>query len=133
MTIAKLMSGVGRALLVFGLAGAGALCLRYGGLDPQWQHPPRDWNSAPLAYANGAILIVLSLTLLVPRVTRAASYALTAFLVLWVPAFAAPRVIAGEEAAWLAPAEVLFVAGGAWIAGACERGRRAALVMFGLC
>jgi len=132
MAIADVMSAAGRAALVLGLVGTGALCLLYGGLDPQWQHPPASLNSAPLAYANGALLIALSLALFVPRLTRRAGYALAAFLMLWVLAFAVPRVLAGEEAAWLAPAEVLAVAAGAWIASGAASGKRLIQVVFGL-
>jgi uncharacterized membrane protein len=133
MAIANVMSAAGRATLVLGLAGTGALCLRYAGLDPQWQHPPRSFDSALLAYVNGALLIVLSLALFVPRLARVGGCALAAFLVLWVLAFAVPRVIAGEEAAWLAPAEVLAVAAGVWIASGAEKGKRPIQVLFGLC
>jgi len=133
MAIANVMSAAGRAALVLGLAGTGALCLRYAGLDPQWQHPPASLNSAPLAYANGTLLIALSLSLFVPRLTRLAGYALASFLVLWVLAFAVPRIIAGEEAAWLAPAEVLVVAIGAWVASGADRTQRALQIPFGLC
>jgi uncharacterized membrane protein len=133
MAIANVMSAAGRVALVLGLAGTGALCLRYGGLDPQWQHPPASLNGAPLAYANGALLLALSLTLFVPRLTRIAGYALAAFLVLWVLAFATPRIIAGEEAAWLAPAEVLAMAAGAWIASGAEGGKRIVQALFGAC
>jgi len=133
MAIGDVMSAAGRSALVLGLAGTGALCLLYAGLDPQWQHPPRSFDSAALGYANGALLIGLSLTLMVPRVRRIGGYALAAFLVLWVLAFAAPRIIAGAEAAWLAPAEVLAVAIGAWIASGAARGKRLIQALFGLC
>jgi uncharacterized membrane protein len=133
MAMGDLMSSAGRALLVLGLAGTGALCLIYAALDPHWQHPPRSFNTAPMAYANGAVLIALSLSLLFPKIRTAGGYALAAFLVLWVLAFAAPRLIAGEEAAWLAPAEVLTVAIGAWIASGDGRAKRPLQVLFGFC
>ncbi|MFZ2029231.1 MAG: hypothetical protein WAU68_02895 [Vitreimonas sp.] len=133
MTIGEGMSGAGRALLVLGLAGTGALCLIYAGLDPQWQHPPGSLNNATLAYANGALLIALSLALLLPKLRAIGGYALAAFLVLWVLTLAVPRIIAGEEAAWLAPAEVLTVAIGAWIASGDGRAMRPLEVLFGLC
>ena len=133
MAIGRVMSGAGCALLAAGLAGTGALCLIYAGLDPQWQHAPRSFNTLALAYANGAALIALSLALLIPRLHRIAGCALAAFLVLWVLVFAVPRIIAGEEVAWLAPAEVLTVAIGAWIASGDGRGGRPLQVLFGLC
>jgi len=133
MAMGDVMSGAGRVLLVLGVAGTGALCLIYAGLDPQWQHPPRSFNGAPLAYVNGALLIALSLSLLLPNLRTIGGYALAAFLVLWVLAFAVPRILAGEEAAWLAPAEVLTVALGAWIASGDARAKRPLQVLFGLC
>jgi uncharacterized membrane protein len=133
MAIANIMSVAGRAALVLGLVGAGALCLCYGGLDPQWQHPPAGLSAPAIAYVNGAALIVLSLALFVPSAARRAGYALAAFLVLWVLAFAVPRIIAGQEAAWLAPAEVLTVATGAWIASGADRAKRALRILVGLC
>lgn len=133
MAIAGLMSAAGRGALVLGLAGTGALCLLYAGLDPQWQHPPRGLDSPALAYLNGGLLIALSAALLLPRFKRIAAYGLASFLVLWVLAFAVPRIIAGEEAAWLAPAEVLAVAAGAWIAGLAGKGKRPIQMLFGVC
>ena len=133
MAIADLMSAVGRGALALGLAGTGALCLAYGGLDPQWQHPPRAIDGPALAYMNGGLLIALSVALLLPRLKRIAAFALVAFLVLWVLAFAAPRIIAGEEAAWLAPAEVLAVAAGAWITVSADKSKRLIQVLFGAC
>ena len=131
--IANLMSGAGRIALVAGLVGTGALALRYGGLDPQWQHPPPRWNLPAIGYANGIVLVGLSLALLVPQARRIAGYALTIFLVLWTIVFALPRIVAGQEAAWLAPAEVLFVAAGVWIASGEARRRRPVEILFGLC
>ena len=145
MAIADIMSGLGRGALALGLAGTGALCLVYGGLDPQWQHPPRAIDSPALAYINGGVLIALSFALLLPRLlpgllpglfsglARIAGYGLAAFLLLWVIAFALPRMIAGQEAAWLAPAEVMVVAAGAWIASGAEKGKRLIQMLFGAC
>jgi len=141
MAIGDIMSGLGRAALALGLAGTGALCLVYGGLDPQWQHPPRGVDTPVLAYINGGVLIALSLALLLPSLfsgllsslPRIAGYGLAAFLLLWVVAFALPRMIAGQEAAWLAPAEVMVVATGAWIAAGAEKGKRLIQMLFGVC
>ncbi len=136
MAIAAAMSGAGRILLVVGLAGTGALGLRYAGLDPQWQHPPANLNTTlntpALANANAIVLIAVSLALLAPRTARVAGYALAGFLLLWALAFGVPRILAGEAAAWLAPAEVLTVAAGAWMASGDERSRGLE-ALFGLC
>ena len=122
----------GRIALAFGTMGMGVLCLTYAGLDPHWQRGLDAWTSAPLAYANGAILIAASAALLAPRTVKYGGYALAAFLALWA-ALNAPHVIAGEEAAWLAPAEIVAVALGAWIASGAEKGLRIVRILFGLC
>ena len=122
----------GRFALAAGMMGMGVLCFLYAGLDPHWQRGLDPWTTAPLAYANGGILIAASAALLVPRTAKYGGYALAAFLALWA-ILNAPRVIAGEEAAWLAPAEILAVAFGAWIAAGETRGLRAVQALFGLC
>lgn len=123
----------GKIALAAGMIGIGALGFVYASLDPHWQHPPEAWNTPLLAYANAAILIAASGLLLIPSTAKLGGYALAAFLVLWVFVFSAPRVIAGVEAAWLGPAEILAVASGAWIATGAEKFTRIVHVIFGLC
>src|SRR5262249_54730538 len=96
-------------------------------------HPPASLNLSAIAYANGILLITLSFALLFPQTARTGGCALTGFLVLWVVVFGAPRVLAGEEAAWLTPAEVLAVAAGVWVASGDQRGKRFVHILFGLC
>jgi uncharacterized membrane protein YphA (DoxX/SURF4 family) len=122
----------GRIALAFGTMGMGVLYLIYADLDPHWQRGLDAWTSAPLAYANGGILIAASAALLAPGAVKHGGYALAAFLALWA-ILNVPRVIAGEEAAWLAPAEILAVALGAWIASGAAKGLRIVRVLFGLC
>lgn len=132
--LAGTMSVVGRFALAIGVGGMGVLCLIYAGLDPQWQNPPENLNSAVLAYANGAVLIAASAALLIPQAAKVGGYALAAFLALWMVALNAPRVLAGEEAAWLAPAEVGAVAIGAWLASGSNLLPKQALHgLFALC
>jgi uncharacterized membrane protein len=128
----RVMTLGGRIALAFGTIGIGVLCLVYTGLDAHWQRGLDAWTTAPLAYANGAILIAAGAALLVPRTAKYSGYALAAFLALWA-ILNAPRVIAGEEAAWLAPAEIIAVALGAWIAAGAEKGLRLIHILFGLC
>jgi hypothetical protein len=122
----------GTIALALGTMGMGVLCLVYASLDAHWQRGLDAWTTAPLAYANGAILIAASAALLVSRTAKYGGFALAAFLALWA-LLNAPRVIAGEEAAWLAPAEILAVAFGAWIAAGAEKGLRIIQILFGLC
>jgi hypothetical protein len=129
----RVMALGGRIALAAGMGCIGVLCLAFASLDAHWQRAPEDWIIAPpLAYANGAILIAVSAALLIPRTVKLGGYALAAFLALWA-VFNAPRVIAGAEAAWLAPAEILAVAVGAWIAAGAEKGMRLLHIAFGLC
>ena len=128
----RVMALGGRIALAAGTMGMGVLGLVYAGLDAHWQRGLDAWTTAPLAYANGAILITASAALLAPRTAKHGGYALAAFLALWA-ILNAPRVIAGEEAAWLAPAEILAVALGAWIASGAEKGLRIVRILFGLC
>jgi hypothetical protein len=127
------MALAGRVALAVGMAGVGVLSFVYTGLDPHWQHPPERYDTAPLAYASGAILIAASAAMLTPKTAKLGGYALAALLVLWVIAFNTPRILAGVEAAWLAPAEVVAAACGAWIATGAERGPRIVQALFGFC
>lgn len=105
----------GRAALGLGALGLGVISLIYADFAITWQPVP-DWVPArtALAYASGALLTAAGIALLVDRGTRIAAAFLSAFMVLWGVVLQAPRVLAGEEAAWLAPAEILAVAAGAW-------------------
>jgi uncharacterized membrane protein YphA (DoxX/SURF4 family) len=122
----------GRMTLAAGMIGAGVLCLVYAGLDPHWQRGLKAWTTAPLAHANGVILIAASAAILASRAAKFGGCALAAFLALWA-VLNAPRVIAGVEAAWLAPAEILAVACAAWIASDAKTGLRIVHIVFGLC
>jgi len=122
----------GRIALAGGMIGVGVVGILAAGFDPHWQRGLEPWVSAPLAYANAAILIAASAALLTPQTAKLGGYALAAVLVLWT-ALAMPRVIAGEEAAWLGPAEILAVAFGAYLATGADRGLRIIRALFGLC
>jgi len=105
----------GRTALGLGALGLGVISLIYADFAITWQPVP-DWIPArtALAYASGALLAAAGVALLVDRGTRVAAAFLAAFMTFWGIVLQAPRVLAGEEAAWLAPAEILAVAAGAW-------------------
>jgi uncharacterized membrane protein len=128
----RAMALSGRIALALGTIGMGVLGLASAGLDAHWQRGLDAWITTPLAYANGAVLIAAGAALLIPRVAKYSGHTLATFFALWA-LLNAPRVIAGEEAAWLAPAEILAVAFGALIAAGEARGLRAVQALFGLC
>jgi uncharacterized membrane protein len=106
----------GRALLGLGALGLGAISLLYGDFATTWEPVP-DWVPArtALAYASGALLTGAGATLLINRGARIGAAFIAFFLALWALLLHPPRLLAGIEAAWLAPAEILAVAAGAWI------------------
>lgn len=131
----------GRTALGLGAAGLGVISLLHGDFAITWQPVP-DWIPArtPLAYASGALLTAAGAALVVDRFARIAAAFIAAFLTFWAVVLQAPRLLAGEEAAWLAPAEILAVAAGAWTLfwlGATEsafrtRALRAGAAFFGM-
>jgi uncharacterized membrane protein YphA (DoxX/SURF4 family) len=106
---------MGRTALGVGALGLGVISLLYADFAITWQPVP-DWVPAriPLAYASGALLATSGAALIANRGTRIAAAFLAAFLSFWGIVLQAPRVLAGEEAAWLAPGEILAVGAGAW-------------------
>ncbi|MEQ1818194.1 MAG: hypothetical protein ABL871_06240 [Terricaulis sp.] len=106
----------GRTLLGLGALGLGFISLLYADFAITWQPVP-DWVPARsvLAYASGAALAAAGVALIVNRGARVAAAFIAAFLAFWGIVLQAPKLLAGEEAAWLAPAEILAVAAGAWI------------------
>jgi hypothetical protein len=105
----------GRTVLGVGALGLGVISLPYADFAITWQPVP-DWAPArtALAYASGAVLAAAGSALIVNRSARIAPAFLAASLSFWGIVMQAPRVLAGEEAVWLAPAEILAVAAGAW-------------------
>jgi uncharacterized membrane protein len=105
----------GRTALGLGAAGLGVISLLYGDFAITWQPVP-EWVPArmALAYASGALLTAAGAALIVNRFARIAAAFIAAFLTFWGAVLQAPRLLAVEEAAWLAPAEILAVAAGAW-------------------
>jgi uncharacterized membrane protein YphA (DoxX/SURF4 family) len=115
-TILNIAETAGRTLLGLGALGLGLISILYGDFAITWQPVP-DWVSPrlPLAYASGALLMAAGATLVINRGARMGAAIIAVFLTLWALALHPQRLIDGVEAAWLAPAEVLAVAAGAWI------------------
>lgn len=105
----------GRTVLGLGALGLGVISLLYADFAITWQPVP-DWVSGRtiLAYASGALLSAAGLALIINRGVQLAAAFLALFLGFWGFVLQAPHVLAGEEAAWLAPAEIIAVAASAW-------------------
>jgi uncharacterized membrane protein YphA (DoxX/SURF4 family) len=105
----------GRAMLGLGALGLGVISLIYADFAITWQPVP-EWVPArtALAYASGALLTAAGAALIVNRFTAIAAAFISAFMCLWALVLQPPRMLAGEEAAWLAPAEILAVGAAAW-------------------
>ena len=125
----------GRTVLGLGTLGLGVISLLYADFATTWQPVP-DWAPArtPLAYVSGVLLAAAGIALIANRGTRIAAEFIAAFLSFWGIVLQAPHVIAGKEAAWLAPAEILAVAAGAWTLfwlGAADAPFRARAIQLG--
>lgn len=131
----------GRTVLGLGALGLGVISLLYGDFAITWQPVP-DWVPlrAALAYASGGLLSAAGAALILNRSARIAAAFMAAFLSFWGVVLQAPRLLAGEEAAWLGPAEILAVAAAAWVlfwlgaddAAFRERATRLGVTFFGL-
>lgn len=128
------METAGRTLLGLGALGLGVISLLYADFAITWQPVP-EWvpMRAVLAYASGVSLTVAGVALVANRGAWIAAAFIAAFLSFWGIVLQAPKLIAGEAAAWLAPAEILAVAAGAWTlwVGASQTAFRARAVQLG--
>ncbi len=133
----------GRILFGLGTAGLGLLSLVFGKFALQWQPVP-SWLPSGLGYANGCILLVCGLALLLPRRRAAVSaLVLLVYLALWVLVQAINDVAHPlDVGANLGLFEDLALMCGAWIAYATladdglaflkgERGLTMARILFG--
>lgn len=126
----------GRSILGLGALGLGVISLLYADFAITWQPVP-DWIPARtvLAYVSGALMTATGLALIINRGARIAAAFLAAFLSFWGIVLQAPGLIAGQEAIWLAPAEILAVAAAAWTLywlGASEGAFRDRAVQLGI-
>lgn len=124
----------GRTVLGLGALGLGVISLLYADFAITWQPVP-DWVPARsvLAYVSGAALAASGAALILSRARIAAAF-IAAFLVFWGIVLHAPKLLSGDEAAWLAPAEILAVAAAAWTLfwlGAAETPFRTRVVQLG--
>ena len=105
----------GRTLLGLGALGLGVISLLYTDFAITWQPVP-DWapGRSVLADVSGAALTAAGVALIVNRGARIAAAFIAAFFAFWGIVLQTPKLLAGEEAAWLAPAEILAVTAGAW-------------------
>lgn len=105
----------GRTALALGLLGLGVISLLYADFAITWQPVPH-WVPArtALAYTSGASLVLAGAALILNRFTRIAAAFVTVTMLFWGLVLQAPRVLAGEEAGWLGPAEILAVAAASW-------------------
>jgi uncharacterized membrane protein len=132
---------VGRTILGLGGLGLGVISLLYADFAITWQPVP-EWvpTRTALAYASGALMATAGAALILNRFAAVAAAFVSAFMCFWGVVLQAPRLLAGEEAAWLAPAEILAVAAGAWTllwliragSGFRERAIQLGTVFFGL-
>lgn len=105
---------LGRIILGLGAVGLGLTGLLSADLAGNWQPVPKWFpGRSALAYLSGVSLLAAGCALVAHRHARAAAAFLCAFLCSWV-LLQLPPVFAGQEAAWLAPAETLAVGAGAW-------------------
>jgi len=97
------------------LLGAVGIC--FHDFAMQWQPVPAGIGMrTQLAFLAGALLAVGGALLLVPRLERAGALLLTVFVGLWMLALNLPAAIASAShiGAWNSPAEITFMATGAF-------------------
>jgi uncharacterized membrane protein len=113
--MAKYAESAGRIILGLGAFGLGLISLVFADFATTWQPVPA-WVPARtvLAYASGASLTVAGVSLILNRFTGIAAAFICGAMCFWALVLQPPRLLAGEPAAWLAPAEILAVAAGAW-------------------
>jgi uncharacterized membrane protein YphA (DoxX/SURF4 family) len=103
---------VGIFLLALSLATLGLLSLVTGDFAFQWQPVPPDVPARMVwARAVGAVEIIASVAILIPRTASLGSAAITVIFWLWLLILHLPRVIHGEVAAWIGACELLALAG----------------------
>jgi uncharacterized membrane protein YphA (DoxX/SURF4 family) len=102
--------------MAVGMLGLGILSLIYGDFALQWQPVLADIPGRMLlAYASGLILAASGLCMLFRRTVLPGAAVLALVMALWVLVLHTPKVIAGDEGAWLALFECLALTGGFWI------------------
>jgi uncharacterized membrane protein len=136
----------GLMLFVVGLFGLGLLALKYGDFALVWQPVPESLPArAAVAYATGALMLLLGAGLLFPATRRWSVRILCPYLFIWA-LLKVPGVVAAPkmEATWLGLGELLMLFAGGWtllarLGGLPEtsplsgdRGVRLARLLFGI-
>lgn len=132
--------GIGHLLFALGFAVVGAIGLGAHDFVLSQQPVPKEipWRET-FACLSGALLLLTSVGLLVPRSAKLSALALTAFLFSWVLVLQIPRLLADPlvEGYWLGLGEDLSLVAGGWLIYCALVGRndlslRVARVAFGL-
>jgi uncharacterized membrane protein len=99
-------------LLAFSLAALGLISLVTGDFAYQWQPVAADLPGR-IGWARlvGAIEVLASVALLVPRTASLGAAGITGIFWIWLLVLHLPRVLRGEIAAWLGACELLALAG----------------------
>lgn len=104
------------ALFFVGLTGLGILALIYGDFALVWQPVPA-WlpAHAPIAYASGALMLLLAVGLLLPPTRAWSVRILFPYLVLWA-LLKVPDIVTapGTEGSWLGLGELTLLLSGGW-------------------
>lgn len=106
----------GLVLFAIGLLGLGALALIYGDFALVWQPVP-EWvpGRTAIAYASGALMLLLGIGLVVPKLRAWSVRILFPYLVLWALLKVPGVVVApGMEATWLGLGELTLLLSGGW-------------------
>lgn len=126
---AAVFAAAGRTILGTAIAGLGLISLIYADFAITWQPVPEGVPMRTmLAYASGALLALSGATLIINRGAGFGAAAIALFLLSWVLFLHPLRALANTEAWWLASAEALAVAAGAWTIAQPSASRWAALL-----
>lgn len=106
---------IGIVLIAAAAAAIGMFSLYTGDSAYTWQPVPadipgREW----IARVNGLILVIGAATLIVPRTRRTGAAILALTFLSWVLLLHLPRMVRGEEAAWLGLFEMTAASAGCW-------------------
>jgi len=119
---------ISQQFFALSMIGLGVLGFIYGDVALVWQHLPIEHmpGTKAIAYAFALIELVTGLGLLLRNGAKAASAALTVFLLVWAILLKLPAVIAvpSMEATWLGFGEITVILAGAWVLFAGQSGER---------
>ena len=116
-----------RVFFALGLIGLGILSLVYGDFALQWQPvPPWVPGRTSLAYASGALMVVMGAGLLSRRTAGRASGVLFVYLLLWLLMLKLPPTVMAPlvEVNWLGSGEIAMILAAGWVLFATDREQR---------